>query len=59
MVSENRKNQLLIQNSIFELGVELKTEWFFQFIDQFLFKIQILNKNDKPIIFLVYRSVFD
>jgi hypothetical protein len=33
--------------------------WFInQFSTDFLFKIQILNKNDKSVGFLVYRSVF-
>jgi hypothetical protein len=40
-------------------GGELKTQQVFWFIDRvlagFLFKIQILNKNDKPTSFLVYH----
>jgi hypothetical protein len=33
--------------------------WFInQFSTDFLFKIQILNKNDKSVGFLVYRSIF-
>jgi hypothetical protein len=63
---ENWKNGwFLVQNSNFKFWGRLKTErffWFiipfFWFIDRFLFQIQILNENNKPISFLVYHLLF-